>query len=134
MEKGFISAEERTLMDEGALERFFKAELYGKMKASPKLYREKRFTTTLDGALFGAESSPLLQGVIDCFFLNEEGGYTLVDYKTDYAKAGMESLLAEKHGVQLKLYSLYVEKTTGKPVTKAYIYSFALGKAIECKI
>ena len=134
LEKGFISAEERTLMDEGALERFFKAELYGKMKASPKLYREKRFTTTLDGALFGAESSPLLQGVIDCFFLNEEGGYTLVDYKTDYAKAGMESLLAEKHGVQLKLYSLYVEKTTGKPVTKAYIYSFALGKAIECKI
>ena len=134
LEKGFISEEERNLMDVSALEGFFKTELYGRMKASPKLYREKRFTTTVEGALFGTESSPLLQGVIDCFFLNDEGGYTLVDYKTDYAKAGMESLLAEKHGVQLKLYSLYVEKTTGRPVTKAYIYSFALGKAIECKI
>ena len=74
----------------------------------------------------------MLQGVIDCFYENGEGGFTLVDYKSDAVRKGEEQLLIQRHGVQLGLYRLYIEKVTGKKLTKAYIYSFALGKAIDC--
>ncbi len=134
LQAGFITEDQRALMDTDAIALFFKSDLYGEMKASPRLYREKRFTTRVPSHLFAGqgEDAPLLQGVIDCFYQNAEGGFTLVDYKSDAVRSGEESLLAERHGVQLGLYRLYIEKVTGKKVTKAYIYSFALGKAIDC--
>ncbi len=133
--KGFISKEEYELLRYPMLEGFFGSEIYAELKASPRVYREKRFSTRLDASLFTAEEgeSVLVQGVIDCFFENPDGSFTLLDYKTDSAREGDEKTLAEKHGTQLYLYSLYIKKLTGMPVSKAYIYSFALGKAIECE-
>lgn len=134
LEAGYITAEQRSIMDLRALADFFTSPLYEEMKTSPRLYREKRFTTRVSEDLFEKQEgeAPLLQGVIDCFYENSEGGFTLVDYKSDTVRQGDEQLLIERHGVQLGLYRLYIEKVTGKKVTKAYIYSFALGKAIDC--
>jgi len=134
LQAGFVTADQRALMDTDAIALFFKSDLYTEMKVSPRLYREKRFTTRVPSHLFAGqgEDAPLLQGVIDCFYQNAEGGFTLVDYKSDAVRSGEESLLVARHGVQLGLYRLYIEKVTGKKVTKAYIYSFALGKAIDC--
>ncbi len=131
---GFINPDQRALMDAEAIERFFASPLYGEMKASPRMYREKRFTTRVPAQLFEGQGddAPLLQGVIDCFYQNADGGFTLVDYKSDAVRSGEEAVLIRRHGVQLGLYRLYIEKITGKKVTKAYIYSFALGKAIDC--
>ena len=74
----------------------------------------------------------LLQGVIDCFFENPDGTYTLLDFKTDRA-VGEEgrTLLLERHSRQLQIYRLAVEKMTEKSVSKIYIWSFSLGEAIE---
>ena len=75
----------------------------------------------------------LMQGVIDCFFENSDGTFTLVDYKTDALRAGEEESLCRRYGVQLYLYSLYIERITGKRVKEAYLYSLSLGKAIPCQ-
>lgn len=135
LERGFLSKEEFGLLRYEMLSRFFGSDIYRRMKASPRVYREKRFSTQLDASLFTKQEgqSVLVQGVIDCFFENEDGSFTLVDYKTDSAREGDEARLLEKHGTQLYLYSLYIKKLTGKPVSEAYIYSFALGKAIKCE-
>ncbi len=134
-DKGFISAEDRDRLDFNALRGFFGSPLYAEIKASPKVYREKRFTTELPARLFGAEGeSVLVQGVIDCFFINDKGTYTLVDYKTDYVKEGGEAVLTERYGTQLYLYSLYIEKLTGIKVERAYLYSLSINKAIPCQI
>ncbi len=134
-ERGFITKEQHSLLRFDMLGAFFRSEIYAALKASPRVYREKRFSTRLDGALFsgGGDDGVLVQGVIDCFFENPDGSFTLLDYKTDAAKAGDEELLIRRHGTQLFLYAKYINKLTGKPVSKAYIYSFALGKAIECE-
>ncbi len=131
--KGFITKEQYALLNVHSLGRFFRSALYLRLKASKRVYREKRFTTRVSASLFGENraESVLLQGVIDCFFENEDGSFTLVDYKTDSAKPGDERLLAERHGTQLSLYADYIERLTGKKVREAYIYSLSLGKEIE---
>ncbi len=130
---GFVTEDQRRIMDMDALGRFFQSPLYADMARSPRVYREKRFTTRVSGKLFGGgEETPLLQGVIDCFFQNASGGFTLVDYKSDRIRPGEEALLIKRHGVQLGLYKSYIEKVTAMPVNKVYIYSFALNKAIDC--
>ncbi|MBQ3081472.1 MAG: UvrD-helicase domain-containing protein [Clostridia bacterium] len=132
--RGFISAEDRKRLDLDAIRGFFASDLYGEIKGARRVYREKRFTTELPAALFGAEGEEVLvQGVIDCFFENSDGTFTLVDYKTDALRAGEEESLCQRYGVQLYLYSLYIERITGKRVKEAYLYSLSLGKAIPCQ-
>lgn len=130
--RGFVSAAERELMDTNAIARFFKSRLYAEIKCSPKVYREKRFSSLMSARFFsGADGeSVMVQGVIDCFFENADGTYSLVDYKTDSARLGDEALLVTRHKAQLDLYRMYIEKLTGRSVKYSYIYSFALGKAI----
>lgn len=131
---GFVTNEQRALMDTDAIAHFFNTPLYREIKASSRVYREKRFSTRVPSYLFsgGSEEDVMLQGVIDCFFENPDGTYSLVDYKTDYIRPGEEQVLVDRHGAQLYLYRLYIEKLTGRPVSRSYIYSFALGKAINC--
>jgi ATP-dependent helicase/nuclease subunit A len=52
----------------------------------------------------------------------------IVDYKTDRVRNPEE--LLERHGKQLSLYAVAVEKITGKPVSKTCIWSFFMNKEI----
>ena len=70
-----------------------------------------------------------MQGVIDCFFENPDGSYTVVDYKTDRVRTGEE--LAERHKVQISDYRRAVERMTGKKVSRCILYSFALNSEVE---
>ncbi|MBR6594344.1 MAG: UvrD-helicase domain-containing protein [Clostridia bacterium] len=133
LDRGFVTEEQRRLMDTEALGRFFRSDIYARIKASPRVYRERRFSTALPGYLFkdAGEEQVMLQGVIDCFFENPDGSFTLIDYKTDRVGEGGAEALRDSYGVQLYLYRLYVEKITGRPVTGAYIYSFALSDTVD---
>ena len=52
----------------------------------------------------------------------------LVDYKTDRIRNQDE--LVKRYKIQLSLYKMALEASTGKKVKETYIYSFALGKEI----
>ena len=75
------------------------------------------------------DENVLVQGVIDCFYYNDDGEIILVDYKTDLVKDG--DVLIERYRNQLDYYKLSLEIITGHKVKSCIIYSFALGKAIE---
>jgi ATP-dependent helicase/nuclease subunit A len=109
------------------IEAFFKSDLYRRMRDSKKLFREKRFSVR--DKIFGGDEDVLVQGVIDCFFENPDGSFTVVDYKTD--RVSDVQTLAERHRVQLGCYKRAVESMTGKPVSRTVIYSFALGGEVE---
>lgn len=126
LEIKMLSAEQKKMLDIKALEQFFGSELYDQMKQSKHLYREKRFSVS-DKTDIG--DSFLVQGVIDCFYENSDGSYTVVDYKTDRVRTDAE--LVDRHRVQLSYYKRAVESMTGKSVTKLLLYSFALDRAIE---
>lgn len=121
-----ISRTQYELLDFDALKRFFAGDLYRKMTMSPKIYREKRFSVS---DAFDSGESVLVQGVIDCFFENPDGSYTVVDYKTDRVRT--EGELAERHRVQISFYRRAVERMTGCKVSKCILYSFALDREVE---
>ena len=123
-----LSKNQKDMLDKKALSRFFQSDLYKRIKKSKRVYREKRFSVR---DVIQNNQSVLVQGVIDCFFEEPDGSYTVVDYKTDRVKTFDE--LAERHRVQLDCYRRAVERMTGCRVSKVLLYSFALGGEVEVK-
>lgn len=124
--RGAVSPEEAALIQIPLLAAFWRSELGKRMAASSSLHREYPFTVLLSGgALPDIEAGErfLIQGVIDCLF-QEDGGWVLVDYKSD--RLERDGDFRERYAVQLALYRQAVEQITGIPVRETYIYSFHL--------
>lgn len=134
-QNGFITSKQKELLDFEKLSVFFKSELYSWVKQSRKVYREQRFN--LEVASFGSDEKMsdkdiLVQGVIDLFYENSDGTYTVVDFKTDRVFGqDAENILIERHKTQLMYYCRAVEEMTGKHVKHGFLYSFSLSKPID---
>ena len=109
-------------------------------KFGRKVYRELPFITEIpitrinkeiDKKLYKDEKLRL-QGIIDAFF-EEEDGYVLLDYKTDYVEEGKEQEFLDKYRVQIELYSDTLNKILGEDIKEAYLYSFYLEKDLKIK-
>ena len=74
-----------------------------------------------------------LQGIIDCFF-EEEDGIVLLDYKTDYVEEEKVDEIIERYRAQLKYYKDALEKITEKRVKESYLYLFGIDKEIKVEI
>lgn len=136
---------ERVRLDE--VEMFRNSPLFAEMLSAKKIYRELRFNTRLPATLFATDPDTLestageellVQGVIDCLILDENGEYYLVDYKTDrlsYEERKNEHLAEKKlrdaHSGQLGYYTLAVEKMFGKRPSRIEVYSLHLGKTVS---
>ena len=137
LEKGFLTGEQYGMLSYPALHSFFESDLYAEMKASKKLYREIPFTLAvpLDTVYEMPQGSAredetiLIQGKIDCFFENKQGGFTVVDFKTDRVRDEKE--LSERYRRQLCFYSRAVKSMTETDRTALYLYSFYTGKRIS---
>lgn len=113
-----------------------------------KLYREQRFMIEMPLATVkqymndaethqdvGAEfTNPnvIVQGVIDSFYINDNGNIILIDYKTDGLSNGKitKNQLINNYKIQMDIYEKALNQITGKKVEQRYIYSFALNEAI----
>ncbi|MBR6754471.1 MAG: PD-(D/E)XK nuclease family protein, partial [Clostridia bacterium] len=121
-----ISEKQKELLNIRSLSTFFKSNLYSRIRNSKKVYREKRFSVS---DVFQENGEAILvQGVIDCFFENPDGTFTVVDYKTDRVRE--EAELINRHKLQLSCYKRAVERMTGREVNNVLIYSFSLGKEV----
>ena len=74
-----------------------------------------------------SEDTVLVQGIVDVFFV-EEDGIVLLDYKTDRVKEAEE--LTKRYQAQLQLYAKALQRTMDLPVKEIWIYSFYLEKMI----
>ena len=106
-----------------------------------KLRKEKEFIYSMDmselsgegaGGAEGAEGeSTIVQGVIDCFF-EEEDGIVLIDYKNSYMGAGRkEDDIRQTYAGQIDLYHQALEGATGKQVKEAYLFLFDTGSFVR---
>ena len=127
-----LEADQLPLLNTKKLESFFNSKIYSEIKASPNVYREKRFSISEKASLIGGNENEelLVQGVIDLFFENDDGTFTVVDYKTDYVGNDDETVLIEHHVSQLRYYARAIEKMTEKKVSRAVIYSFSLEREV----
>lgn len=154
--EGLITEEMKALVKIPLVEAFLASDAGVRMRQAElngMLYREKPFVMGFTGAdlkRFGfgeteqednqagigssEEDLTLIQGIIDVFWM-EEDGIVLLDYKTDRVDSGQE--LVDRYGAQLQLYAEALERIydrTGERILKVkekLLYSFRLGEVIE---
>ena len=129
--KGTFTEEERNLLSDTSLYKFFSSDLGKRLIDAKRIERELPFSMLFDGkrvydTLEDGENL-FLQGIIDTAF-EEDGEWVLVDYKTDRVKSGGD--LIKRYIIQMDLYKEALQRLTGMPVKACYIYSFRLHDAI----
>ena len=130
--KGTFTEEERNLLSDTSLYKFFSSDLGKRLIDAKRIERELPFSMLFEGkrvydTLEDGENL-FLQGIIDTAF-EEDGEWVLVDYKTDRVKSGED--LIKRYKIQMDLYKEALQRLTGMPVKACYIYSFRLHDAIS---
>ena len=129
-----ITEKESKAINPNKILQFTKSEIWKQLKNAKEYYQEKPFyINVLASQIYDEDikENILVQGIIDLYFVNENGQIVLVDYKTDYVESGKEFELVEKYKSQLDLYKQALENALSIKVYKVYIYSVYLGKEIE---
>ena len=129
---------------------FLNSPLYERILASGRVEKELEFSLLLsdedikkalkhkDNSVENVENSSLyndlnegslLQGVIDCCFLENEE-WVIIDYKTTALKNSTPFEVASRYEVQLDMYSVALEKLTGFPVREKWVFLTEAGMAV----
>ncbi len=111
------------------------SDLVNKMRQAKHVEKEKAFIYLAQANLvdenYPEEEEILIQGVIDSFFIDEEG-ITIVDYKTDYVdpsnKAASKEKIKKKYKKQLDFYTMALEAITKISVAHRYIYLYNINE------
>lgn len=147
VDQHFFSETTAKLINRRALTNFFSSLLWKEMKKAPVLRREIRFHSKFPASHFANDPSSvkaweqedvLVQGVIDCYYITEDGKCVLIDYKTDRIPeeylgdpAQEDRFLAERHISQLRYYCLALEKMLCRKVDQVLLWSFSLGRTVD---
>jgi ATP-dependent helicase/nuclease subunit A len=138
-DKELLTEEQANAVKAEKILRFFESDLGKRMlKAKETVKREVPFSIKLKSTevdkslpeeLYGDEMQ-LLQGVIDCYF-EEEDGIVLLDYKTDYATEENIEEIKQRYKKQLYYYDLALNRILDKSPKEKYIYLFSNGQIIK---
>ena len=132
--KNLITQEEKSVINIKKLIEYTKSNLWKELSKASKICKEQPFyITTKASSLYenvdeGADENILVQGVIDLYYINQNGEISLVDYKTDFVKD--EEDLVKKYKVQLEVYKKALEQALNMKVSKVEIFSLYLNKEI----
>ena len=143
---GFLTKETRDLVIPEELDLFQASDLLDEMLSASWIRRELRFNMMMPASNFTEDPEQkeklkdqkvLVQGVMDCAFVNRKGELVLLDYKTDRLKGGVRASAGEigafrdRHREQLRYYAIAVEKMLGKKPDRILLYPLCYGKAVE---
>ena len=120
----FLTEEEGRSADPTKLAAFFNTELGRELLAASVREREYKFSLLVPGSDFFPEAAGeeiLFQGVIDCWF-EDENGITVVDFKTDRTPD------PERYRAQVEAYAKALEMLLGRRVNRTALYFFATGE------
>ncbi|MDR0898239.1 MAG: UvrD-helicase domain-containing protein [Oscillospiraceae bacterium] len=113
--RGLLTSQQVRALPFGKLAACLQSPTFARMRAAETLHREWPFTLRIPAG----EGWSLLQGVIDCCFL-EEGEWVVVDYKSDRAD-DLPTLMA-RYAPQIRLYAQALERLTGVPVREMQLF------------
>ena len=131
--KRFITEEQGNLVNCEKIARFFDTEIGKKLRGGTPYIREFKFSILDDGSSYGEGlegEEVLLQGVVDCALL-EEDGITLLDFKTDFVTEDTLDALVERYRPQVETYAHALSRIYRKNVKEAYLYFFHLDRFVE---
>lgn len=122
-----LTEREAALVDLPAVQWFLNSDLGRSVRSGlASLERERAFLVSIDSRELSPNANPgpvLLQGVLDVLYRGSNGGWIVLDYKTDDCGAKNERLetLVDAYRPQVELYRLMVERTLGEPVEGAWL-------------
>lgn len=130
-----LTDEESKVVNIDKILNFYKSPIGHRLLSSNCINREtpfvlKKKASEVISGLVDCNENVLIQGVIDCYF-EEEDGLVLVDYKTDYVLEENLDNIVDKYRSQMILYKEALERITERKVKEAYIYSFELDKEVK---
>ena len=94
------------------LKEFFDTGLFQDIRRSPLVRRELNFVLNARRGL--------IDGVIDVLFQNQDGSFTVLDYKTSEGDAAKSK--KQGYDLQIQIYALAAAKILKQPVTRGQIY------------
>ena len=134
-DRHLLTAAQAAAVDTKALERFLGSDLAERIRASGKVVREYPFTLLMPAVALEAGANEqdrvLLQGVVDCFYEEEDGSLSVVDFKTDRVFGEAVAGRAEEYRTQLETYSAALERVLERPVRQKMLYFLASGETIR---
>lgn len=137
--KELIRERDGKSVDVEKLLQFFHSPLGKRMLQANKIYREVPFNLVKGACqalpqiteVESCKEEILIQGIIDCYF-EEEDGFILIDYKTDYYESDrMKNELVKKYKSQIDLYGEALEKILHRSVKEKYLYLFHGNEGVQ---
>ncbi len=131
-QRGFLSAEQAKLVDSSLLWRFLDSPMGRKLRRGTPYLREFKFSILDNGSHYGdglEDEQVLLQGVVDCAIL-EEDGITILDFKTDRVTEQTLPDLVDRYGPQVMTYAEALSRIYEMPVKERCLYFFRLDRFV----
>lgn len=131
-QENLISEEQAQMADYRAIAAFFATPLGEKLRQSKNVLREFKFSILDDAAAYGdglEGEKILLQGVVDCGLL-EEDGITVLDFKTDRVTADTVFAAVERYRPQVEAYANAMQRIYRLPIKEKLLYFFHLNQFV----
>ena len=129
-----ITALQAAAIEPEKILRFFESSLGRRIKNATRLEREFSFYTKAPASeILGTSDAGdiLLQGTMDCFFVEADGTVVLLDFKTDKAKTRSDAeRLSQKYKLQMKYYKKALSEILDREVNECYLYFLDCGEMI----
>jgi len=127
----FLTAAQAAAVNRTWILSLFQSDFGRRILASREVWREFKFSILSDADKYfehGAGETLLLQGVVDCFW-REQDGLVLVDFKTDRVENRLEERTA-RYTPQLTAYAEALGRIFESPVKEKYLYFFDAGREV----
>ena len=129
----YITREQAELVNCAQIAAFFATELGCRLRQSKNVLREFKFSILDDGENFDPQlqgEKILLQGVVDCALL-EEDGITVVDFKTDKVTEATLPERTEHYRPQVLAYAEALHRIYELPIKQALLYYFHMDRFVS---
>ncbi len=135
VEGQYITPQQGDAVNPADILAFFRSELGTRLRRSPRVEREFKFSLLVPAADYYPEAAAgeevLLQGVVDCWFTEEDGTVTVADFKTDRVGEDAVAGRAEDYRPQLDAYTRALAQAAGAVVRRRCLWFFSVGHEIE---
>ena len=131
--EGVLSAEYGELIDTAQIAAFFRTDIGQILRTHPNVIREFKFSVLDDCRRYFddvTDEQILLQGVVDCALLDDDG-IVVLDFKTDRVTEASITTVAERYKPQVGAYAHALERIFQKPVKTASLYFFGMDQFIN---
>ena len=132
-ETGILSQEQVNMVNPAQIAAFFETPLGQRLRQGTPYIREFKFSILDSGEKYGEGlegEQVLLQGVVDCALLEEEG-ITVLDFKTDRVTEETLPEVVRRYRPQVETYGEALSRIYEKNVKEMYLYFFHLNRLVR---